>query len=759
MRKVRYQALGPLLSGEGSRAFLGLEITEDNKARPIVLIWAPEATSTDPELTSRLARETARAAKLQHPNIIRVFGLAQVDEGIARVVEFADGESLRKVLDVAGTLPPEFAAFVAAEAAAGVHFAHLTGNVDGTPLVHGDLRPETVMVSFSGVCKVAGYGALSVAPKEMGGNRVKGRRVHCAPEQVLGGRETATKETDVYLLGLILYECLTGMVPFGEEADFDQAVVSQPLRLLNFDAIPIKLVDVIGRATAKRAQDRFPTALAFREALEHAMGGLPTAEEFAHYLTQFFPPNDEARAARRREIDAGIADHMRKAWEQERDLAAQAGRPAPPPMTNRPALGEGWTTPSRVAMGALDPLGSRINLDAMTPNQLRPQQPLGSGATPPPPPLGAGAPTPPPPVTAGAPTSPSPLGAGSPSPSRVALGAQPPPPSRTSHPAGPPTPSRAALGAQPPPPSRSALGAMASGGSRTELPAMQPSPGSVPTPSAHLRSPVPMSTAVLPTAPAKKRSVAVPLLVTVCLLVAAGGVAWGVLQQRQATHAASPAPAAPVPVATSRPAPSAAQSAAQSSTPPPEPLTQHDEPEQAAAQPAAEAPQRQVIIAPQPAPPVDTRPVVRLPPKPPPAPPEPPGLDITTSPPLEVVVDGQTAGRAPLLVELTPGKHQLTLSDAAKGIRVVKTVTVPQHGKLKQSFSVGKGKVTISAPAGSMVLLDGKAIGRAPVPDFDAWEGAHKIAVTMGKAKWQQPFTLHNGETMTFNVQTTPPGE
>src|SRR4030043_235946 len=102
--------LGPLFSGEGSRAFLGLRIT--------------------------------------------------------------DGESLRRVLEVTKRLPGGLAARIAVDAALGVQYAHLGGNEDGTALVHGDLRPETLLVSYAGVTKVSGYGALTVAPKETGGKRV-----------------------------------------------------------------------------------------------------------------------------------------------------------------------------------------------------------------------------------------------------------------------------------------------------------------------------------------------------------------------------------------------------------------------------------------------------------------------------------------------------------------------------------------------------------------------------------------------------------
>src|SRR4051812_40562761 len=105
------------MSGEGSRAFLGLQLTEDSRPRPVALIWVPDETARDAALHARISGETARASFLEHPNIMRVFGLASLDEGLARVVEFANGEPLRRILEKTGTLPPSFAALVVADAA------------------------------------------------------------------------------------------------------------------------------------------------------------------------------------------------------------------------------------------------------------------------------------------------------------------------------------------------------------------------------------------------------------------------------------------------------------------------------------------------------------------------------------------------------------------------------------------------------------------------------------------------------------------
>ncbi len=321
MSSYRYQALGPLQAGEGSRAFLGLAINAENKARPVVIIWVPEAAEKDPALLAKIKRETEHAANLDHPHIVTVFGFAKLDEGHARVVEFADGESLRKILETCKKMPPRVATRVILDACTAIHYAHVAGNDDGEPLVHGDLRPETMLISFNGVTKVTGYGALAFAPREIGGQRVKGRRVHSAPEQIIGGREAISIPTDVYLLGITLYECLTGTVPWADQAEyFDHAVLTLPLPPATPGDLPEKFEAIIQKACAKKALDRFPTPLAMREALEAAAGDeVATDEELAKFLETLFPQSHELRAARRHTIDAGIADFVRRQWaEQER---------------------------------------------------------------------------------------------------------------------------------------------------------------------------------------------------------------------------------------------------------------------------------------------------------------------------------------------------------------------------------------------------------------------------------------------------------
>jgi len=347
MNQVEYRVLGPLSPGSPSRAQLGLGVEPDGSAHPVVLIFAPEEVTSDPEAVRALERETARATQLEHPHISRVYGLARLEQGAARVTEYADGESLRTLLERGGAMPVAIAARLVADMAQGVHYAHMAGNDDGTPLVHGDLRPETVMVAFSGSCKVTGYGALSVAPRERDGRRVVNRRLYCAPEQVVGGREAVIVGTDVFLLGLILHECLTGRRPFSDAQDLDQAVLMGSLARLP-EALPASFQQVIERCTAKKAIGRYPSALAVREAIIEAMEGrpLPSDVEVASWLQPLCPPTEIQRAARQQTIDQGISRYAREHWQRQREAPAPKPVAAPPATAAPPTVSTGEASPA-----------------------------------------------------------------------------------------------------------------------------------------------------------------------------------------------------------------------------------------------------------------------------------------------------------------------------------------------------------------------------------------------------------------------------
>jgi hypothetical protein len=724
MSSVRYQSLGPLLAGEGSRAFLGLALEDGAPPRSVVLIWAPQEIAQNPEMTARLTRETARALVFEHPNILRVHGLAVQDGGVARVTEFADGEPLRRLLEAHPRLPPQFAALVVADAAMGLHYAHVAGNDDGTPLVHGDIRPETLMISFGGVTKVTGYGALGVAPRERDGKRVKNRRKYSAPEQLLGGREAVNVQSDVFLLGLVLHESLSGKMPFKETADPDKAVLNRSLPPLPQD-VPLKIDAVVRKATTKRAYDRYPTALAFREALVEAVGTLPTHAQFAEFMSKYFPPEHEARAARRRVIEAGIADVLQKAGVSPPAVAEflARGTLAPGVLPAKwPALPGQLSVSGPVNLGAGSEPGASTEAAASGPStgsqaQVAPAATSAQG-----PASGSHAQVAPAATSAQGPVSGShaQVAPAATSVQGPASGAHAQVAAATSA-QGPASGSHAQLSgsaASVQPASASAQGPVsgshaqvagsaapssgATGSNATVAPATS---GSTPA-AGGLPASGPSAPPAVAAAASAKPSRAWVGLVVAGLVLTLGAAA--VVLQRLPSNIEAEVDAGAASVA----------------------------PMDAVADAGAVT---KVAV-------VDAGIPMGM-------------LDLTVEPRVEASIPGQYLGRTPLSASVPAGRHVLTLSNPVLGIQVTRIITVSAGGRSAQQFFLNKGFATVRAPKGAIVTVDGRLVGAAPVEELDLYEGTHQLLVVVNNSRWQRTFKVEPGQRVAFDVDFEAPPE
>ncbi len=610
MAEYRYHALAALPEG-GGRAYLGLAIIDDARAEPVVLVWVPEELAADIEKSEKVQRETERAALLEHPHIIRVYGFARLEQGLARVVEFADGENLRRVLKQSGSLPARLAARLIADAAQGVHYAHLAGNDDGTPLLHGDLRPETLLVSYGGSCKVSGYGASAFAKDAT----VRFRRV--APEQLLGGRGAMNVQTDVYLLGATLFEIITGRAPFEDADNFEDAVLNRPLDLEKYPLIPDPLKPVISRALAKKAKDRFPSAHLFREALELAWPRLPDEAEVSRWLNDLFPDSTGARAERRQLIDAGIASYARAQWDR------QASQPT-----------------TQVPFPAVSPPAPRTKQAAPVETRSEPA-------------------TPPAPV---------------PADEERTIPEQPAPRSRG--------PLFAGIGAL--------IAAAALGGYYLARSSVEPG--------------AQLAAEVVP-----------PVAIT-----EAGAAAAATADAPDAGEAQAQADGADA-------GPGQAAAAEDSVL---AELLQESQPgtEPASAQAGA-----------------SVKPAVAAPAK--------GTLALTVEPAVTVEVDGQPMGRSPLRVAVEPGRRRIRLLDRANGIDITRTVSVPSGGVANEQIYLQRGFLSITAPPGAVIEIDGKQVGTAPLKqDVQLYEGSHRIEVRVGGATWRDTFTVRPNQRVYFDV-------
>ncbi|MBK8011157.1 MAG: protein kinase [Deltaproteobacteria bacterium] len=325
----QYAVLGPLLSGADSRAFLGCEVIEGQPRpeRPVVVVWLPEEIANDPKRVARLQRETAFVTQLRHPNLIRVFGLECFDEGWARVVAFVDGESLQNVLQRAADIVAEktlegsdrgessspdgasasqlvdlpIVVRMILDVCDGIHHAHEEGlsRYAGRPIVHGGLRPDTILVTFDGLTMVTGYGASALAPVDRGGMH-KHTLVYLAPEQIIGGKATASPATDVYAIGATLYTLLTGHPPFAMAEDVERAVLTSEVPTFEGDSVRARLGRVACTALSKRGADRFESVAALRQAILTALGDVAPArrEEVAAFVGRIIPTTSPERQGR-----------------------------------------------------------------------------------------------------------------------------------------------------------------------------------------------------------------------------------------------------------------------------------------------------------------------------------------------------------------------------------------------------------------------------------------------------------------------------
>ncbi len=232
---------------------------------------------------SMFTNEARIVMGLSHGNIAQVFDFGAIDGDYFLAMEFVDGHPLSKVVKRARTLgmpvlPPEYSAFIVAEVLKGLHYAHARLDDEGRPLriVHRDVSPQNVLLSYEGQVKLVDFGiakARNASAEETAANAVKGKYAYFAPEQAKAKELDA--RTDVFATGIVLYELLTGQLPFqGRLMDVLARIVRgqfQKPRELN-PRIPPELERIVLKAMALEKADRYQTAEAFQQDLARFLG-------------------------------------------------------------------------------------------------------------------------------------------------------------------------------------------------------------------------------------------------------------------------------------------------------------------------------------------------------------------------------------------------------------------------------------------------------------------------------------------------------
>lgn len=264
----RYRIVELLGQGGMARIYRGHDNQLDRDVA--VKLLRPEY-GRDPDFSSRFRQEAQNAASLSHPNIVAVHDYGQDEAGPFIVMELVDGEDLGAIVKRSGALPPRQAARIVAETARALHAAHQRG------IVHRDVKPGNVMIDREGRVKVTDFGiARAVAEAQMTLPGTTLGSVHYfSPEQARGDQTTAS--SDIYALGIVLFELLTGRRPW--EADSAAAVAMARLAGPPPDptairsGLPADLVAIDRKALAVEPGDRWSSASSMAAALEAFLAG------------------------------------------------------------------------------------------------------------------------------------------------------------------------------------------------------------------------------------------------------------------------------------------------------------------------------------------------------------------------------------------------------------------------------------------------------------------------------------------------------
>ena len=272
----KYEVVARLATGGAASIFLARERRDQGTRLVVIKTLLPER-ARDAEFVAMFLDEARLARELTHPNCVQMYDLGQVRGVYYIAMEYIFGETLwnflATVAELRTPLPAPVVAAMLAAAGEGLHHAHELKDPNGRPynLVHRDVSPQNIMVTFDGTTKVLDFG---VAKAETGRQAtatgiVKGKFSYMSPEQITGG--SVDRRSDIFSLGIVMFECLASRRLY--RADTPEEIAS-----LMLERRPPRLSDIIGdihpsldeicaRALARHPQSRFETAHTFAAAL------------------------------------------------------------------------------------------------------------------------------------------------------------------------------------------------------------------------------------------------------------------------------------------------------------------------------------------------------------------------------------------------------------------------------------------------------------------------------------------------------------
>ena len=251
----RYRVEGMIATGGMSTVYRGLDVRLD---RPVALKVMDARYSGDQQFLTRFQREARAVARLKDPGLVAVYDQGFDGRHPFLVMELVEGGTLRELLRERGPMPPHAVAAVLAPVLSGLAVAHRAG------LIHRDIKPENVLISDDGDVKIADFGLVrAVAEAKITSTSViLGTAAYLSPEQVSTG--DASPRSDVYAVGILAYELLTGTTPFtGDSAltiAYQRMDNDVPAPSATITGVPSQFDEFVLCATARNAADRYADA-------------------------------------------------------------------------------------------------------------------------------------------------------------------------------------------------------------------------------------------------------------------------------------------------------------------------------------------------------------------------------------------------------------------------------------------------------------------------------------------------------------------
>jgi eukaryotic-like serine/threonine-protein kinase len=279
-RLADFEVIERLGTGGMAEVFLAKKRGAEGTFKVLVVKRILPAHDASPRFRAMFAEEAQLATRLNHPNIVQVYDFQDYgEEGQLLSMEFVEGPDLRRLQrgarDAGRRIPPLVAAFIIAEVAKGLHYAHERKDEGGRPLeiVHRDVSPQNILLSHDGAVKIADFGIATANVFRDEPGVLKGKTAYMSPEQARG--ERVDRRTDVYSLGIVLHELLTGRPARGslEGNALLEAVQMGAIEPPTFQTedVPQEIEAIVMRALSRDREDRFHTARDMATALTRVL--------------------------------------------------------------------------------------------------------------------------------------------------------------------------------------------------------------------------------------------------------------------------------------------------------------------------------------------------------------------------------------------------------------------------------------------------------------------------------------------------------